>query len=84
MPARKRNRQEADLDSSVVAIEAPQHNPTLNKLRNMWQFSSFMQYLFLFGKVVKVDEDFDMDVSPDQLYSLCTLRDTMLMMNLRR
>ncbi|KAL1306800.1 hypothetical protein AAFC00_005458 [Neodothiora populina] len=61
MPARKRGRQEADLDSSVVAVEIPQDNPTLTKLRSMWQFGAFMQYLFLFGRVVKVDEDFDMD-----------------------
>lgn len=63
MPARKRGRQEADLDSSAVAAPAPKVNDTLTRLRNMWEFAAFMQYLFLFGKVVKVDEDFDMDVS---------------------
>lgn len=34
----------------------------LTRLRNTWQFAAFMQYLFLFGKVVKVDDEFDMDV----------------------
>ena len=64
MPARKRGRQEADLDDNVVRAAVPAAvNDTLTKLRNMWEFSAFMQYLFLFGKVVKVDEDFDMDVS---------------------
>lgn len=63
MPARKRGRQEAELDNSVVAMEETKENETLIALRNMWQFAAFMQYLFLFGKVVKVDEDFDMDVS---------------------
>lgn len=63
MPARKRGRQEAELDNSVVAMEETKENETLTALRNMWQFAAFMQYLFLFGKVVKVDEDFDMDVS---------------------
>jgi len=66
MPARKRGRQEADLDNnngSMAAVEAPKANDTLAKLRNMSEFAAFMQYLFLFGKVVKVDEDFDIDVS---------------------
>lgn len=63
MPAHKRGRQEAELDNSVVAMEETKENETLTALRNMWQFAAFMQYLFLFGKVVKVDEDFDMDVS---------------------
>lgn len=64
MPARKRGRQEAELDNSLVAVpEEPAVSETLLRLRNMWQFAAFMQYLFLFGKVVKVDENFDMDVS---------------------
>lgn len=60
MPARKRGRQEAELD--VTTIEEPQHNDTLHKLRNMWEFASLMQYIFLFGKAVKIDEDLDIEV----------------------
>lgn len=63
MPARKRGRQEAELDNSIVAVEAPVVNETLVKLRSMWQFAAFMQYLYLFGNVVKISEDFDIDVS---------------------
>lgn len=81
MPARKRGRQEAELDSSIVAIDTThrkeEENPTLVKLRSMWQFAAFMQYLFLFGRVVKVDDDFDMDVSligPLTYYSLMQKR----------
>lgn len=62
MPARKRGRQEADLDNSLAVVEEPVVNETLVKLRNMWQFAAFMQYLYLFGNVVKVSEDFDIDV----------------------
>lgn len=91
MPARKRGRQEAELDASLVAdatamIDAAESgtvypgtgiaatttttattplkdpHPMLTRLRNTWQFAAFMQYLFLFGKVVKVDDEFDMDV----------------------
>ncbi|GAB7348671.1 hypothetical protein MBLNU459_g7034t1 [Dothideomycetes sp. NU459] len=61
MPARKRSRRDAGLDSSVADVEEIKDNPLLTKLRNMWEFASFMQYLFIFGRAVKVDEDFDMD-----------------------
>lgn len=63
MPARKRARQEADLDSSIVAVEKAQpHNETLDRLRNMWQFAALMQYMYIFGKPVKIDPEFDMEV----------------------
>jgi hypothetical protein len=63
MPARKRARQEADLDNSIVAVEKAQpHNETLVRLRNMWQFSALMQYMYIFGKPVKIDPEFDMEV----------------------
>jgi hypothetical protein len=28
----------------------------------MWEFASVMQYIFMFGKAVKIDEDFDIEV----------------------
>jgi hypothetical protein len=28
----------------------------------MWEFASLMQYIFLFGNAVKIDEDFDIEV----------------------
>lgn len=63
MPARKRARQEAETDNSIVAVEKAQpHNETLVRLRNMWQFAALMQYMYLFGKPVKIDPEFDMEV----------------------
>lgn len=56
MPARKRARDEMDVDEPV---EEPS---TLHKLRNMWQFANLAQYLSLFGDAVKIDKDFDIDV----------------------
>lgn len=47
----------------VEVEEQIRDNPLLTKLRNMWEFASFMQYVFIFGKAVKIAEDFDMDVS---------------------
>lgn len=71
MPARKRGRQEADLDSSIVAVEHAQpKNETLDRLRNMWQFAALMQYMYIFGKPVKIDPDFDMEVCAGTCTSL--------------
>ena len=35
----------------------------LDRLRNMWEFSNLMQYIFIFGKVVKIDDDFTIEVN---------------------
>ncbi|KAG9861686.1 hypothetical protein KCU82_g20172, partial [Aureobasidium melanogenum] len=62
MPARKRARQEAETDNSIAAVEKAQpQNETLVRLRNMWQFAALMQYMYLFGKPVKIDPEFDME-----------------------
>lgn len=64
MPRYKRTRDEAELELDVaVEPEVPsEQQETLNTLRNMWEFASLMQYMFLFGQVVKIDDDFDIEV----------------------
>lgn len=57
MVSRKRNR--AEMESS----EPPKEMGLLDRLRNMWQFANLMQYIFIFGRAVKIDEDFTIDVS---------------------
>jgi len=59
---RKRARDEADLDSSALLDEKTEVNDEVRKLRDMWQFASLMQYIHMFGKVVKIDEDLDIEV----------------------
>lgn len=58
--SRKRGRQE------VEAVEAPTPAPKepglLERIRNMWQFANLAQWIFLFGKVVKLEEDLDIEV----------------------
>jgi hypothetical protein len=58
--SRKRGRQE------VEAVEAPAPAPKepglLERIRNMWQFANLAQWIFLFGKVVKLEEDLDIEV----------------------
>ena len=60
MPARKRGR--AEMESSAEPAQSPQDDNMLVRLRNMWEFSNLMQYIFIFGKAVKIDEDFDIEV----------------------
>ncbi|EOD48684.1 putative phd finger domain-containing protein [Neofusicoccum parvum UCRNP2] len=57
MPARKRARQEVEQDEHPP----PQEPTKLEKLRNTWEFASLTQYIYIFGSVVKIDEDIDVD-----------------------
>jgi hypothetical protein len=34
----------------------------LGRLRNMWQFANLYQWIVLFGKVVKLDDNIDIEV----------------------
>lgn len=59
MVSRKRTRSEVD-----AAPEQPPEEPgLLQQLRNCWEFASLMQYIAIFGKVMKIDEDFGIEVS---------------------
>ena len=41
----------------------PAPEPTLlQRIRNTWEFSNLMQFIFIFGKAVKIDEDFSIEV----------------------
>ena len=60
MAPRKRSRDEME------ECELPKEPSLLENIRNMWEFASVMQFIFIFGKVIKIDEDFDVEV----LYSL--------------
>ncbi|KKA20798.1 DNA-directed RNA polymerase [Rasamsonia emersonii CBS 393.64] len=45
-----------------TAPEQQSKEPSLlERLRNCWEFASLMQYIFTFGKVVKIDEDFGIE-----------------------
>lgn len=71
MVSRKRTRSE--LDSGASEEHQNQHqnqnhgqqieeSGLLQRLRNCWEFANLMQYIHFFGKVVKIDEDFDIEV----------------------
>lgn len=61
MPRYKRTADDAQLDLPIEPEIAPEDAETLAKLRNMWEFASLMQYIFLFGHAVKIEEDFDIE-----------------------
>ncbi|OQU98480.1 hypothetical protein CLAIMM_04265 [Cladophialophora immunda] len=55
---RKRTRDEME----VSEVEEKKQEPSLlQRIRNMWEFASVMQFIFFFGKVIKIDEDFDIE-----------------------
>jgi hypothetical protein len=53
MPSRKRDHQEM---ASEPAPTEKREITTLDRIRNMSEFAALMQYLFMFGKVVKAEE----------------------------
>jgi len=46
----------------MESSEPPKESSVLDKVRNMWEFACVMQFIFTFGKVVKIDDDFDIEV----------------------
>ncbi|KAL3464768.1 hypothetical protein BJX64DRAFT_89743 [Aspergillus heterothallicus] len=57
MVSRKRSRSEAN-----TSPEQPQEElGLLTKLRNCWEFANLMQYIAIFGKPMKIDEDFGIE-----------------------
>ena len=52
---------------SIEPPEPPQDEAMLARLRNTWEFANLMQYIFIFGRAVKIDEDFDIEVHPAHL-----------------
>lgn len=59
MGSRKRTRSEA---IPVASPEAPEQPEILQQLRSSWEFASLMQYIAIFGQVMKIDEDFGIEV----------------------
>ncbi|THC90887.1 hypothetical protein EYZ11_009652 [Aspergillus tanneri] len=57
MVSRKRTRSEVD-----AAPEQPPEEPSLlDRLRSCWEFANIMQYITIFGKLMKIDEDFGIE-----------------------
>ena len=61
MGSRKRGREQMEAEESVPEVAEMEEPTTLQQIRSMWEFASLMQYLFFFGKAVKLD-DLDVEV----------------------
>jgi hypothetical protein len=61
--SRKRGRQEVE-EAVEAPTPAPKEPGLLERIRNMWQFANLAQWIFLFGKAVKLEEDLDIEVRP--------------------
>ncbi|KAL2067363.1 hypothetical protein VTL71DRAFT_1788 [Oculimacula yallundae] len=53
--SRKRGRQEME------AVEPPKEPSLLERIRNMWEFANLAQWIYTFGRAVKIDENLDIE-----------------------
>jgi hypothetical protein len=76
--SRKRGRQEME------AAEPPKEPSLLERIRNMWEFANLVQWIFIFGRVVKIDENLDIEVhsnpSPATPYRIAVFSASVLML----
>ncbi|OJJ49355.1 hypothetical protein ASPZODRAFT_129800 [Penicilliopsis zonata CBS 506.65] len=72
MVSRKRTRSELDAVSAPHAKREEESEDgdkepgLLERLRNCWEFANLMQYITLFGRIMKIDEDFEIDDLEDE------------------
>jgi hypothetical protein len=69
--SRKRGREQ--LEEYVEATTVPKEPSLLQKIRNMWEFANLSQWIFIFGRTVKIDENVDIEVRRFMHSSACTL-----------
>ena len=58
MVARKRGREEMESSEPI------EEQSMLDKIRSTWELANLMQYVFIFGRAVKIDEDLTIEVGP--------------------
>jgi len=47
----------------MEAVEPLKELSLLDRIRNMWEFANLAQWIFIFGRAVKIDENLDVEVS---------------------
>lgn len=58
MSTRKRSLEE------VEASPIGEEEALLHRIRNMWQFANLCQWIYIFGKAVKIPDEIDVEVRP--------------------
>jgi hypothetical protein len=56
----------------MEAVEPPKERGLLDRIRNMWEFANLAQWIFIFGRAVKIDENLDIEVSTSPRLSMST------------
>jgi hypothetical protein len=46
----------------MEAVEPSKEPSLLERIRNMWEFANLAQWIFTFGRAVKIDENLDIEV----------------------
>jgi len=46
--------------------EKDQQPTVLHRIRNVWQFANLCQWIYLFGRAVKIDDNIDIEVHNPQ------------------
>ena len=46
----------------MESVEPPKEPTLLERIRNMWEFAALSQWIFTFGRAVKIDENLDIEV----------------------
>ena len=59
MVARKRRHEEMDAKENGTTVSEPS---LLSRIRKTWEFANLMQYIYIFGKAVKIDQNVDIEV----------------------
>lgn len=45
----------------MEASEPQEERPMIERIRNMWEFANLAQWIYIFGKAVKIDESLDIE-----------------------
>jgi isopentenyldiphosphate isomerase len=61
MVTRKRSRSEA---VATTEKQPAEELGLLQRIRNSWEFASLMQYIAIFGGIMKIDNEFEIEVCP--------------------
>ena len=61
--SRKRARRDVEPEEPAQPPNAPAEPSPLQRVRDTWQFANLFQWIYLFGKVVKIDESIGIEVS---------------------
>ncbi|KAK0672814.1 hypothetical protein QBC41DRAFT_312802 [Cercophora samala] len=75
MPA---TRKRALPEVSSENVQQPQQESLIHRIRNMWQFANLVQFMMLFGKALKLDDNLDIE----DLEAECLKPDSMVLQNI--